>query len=134
MIYLLMGIGGTLGALLRYSLGEWIETGDVGSLFPLGTLAVNFAGCFVLAFFYTATMTRFTVHPHLRSSFGTGFIGSFTTFSAFSREMTELMGTGHLGIAAVYAVGSLLGGFLATMAGMKLGTLERKQAGEERGQ
>lgn len=50
MIYMLMGIGGTLGALLRYSLGQWVGTGG-SSLFPFGTLAVNFAGCFVLAFF-----------------------------------------------------------------------------------
>ncbi|KKC49185.1 hypothetical protein VE23_22205 [Paenibacillus sp. D9] len=133
MIYMLMGIGGTLGALLRYSLGQWVGTGG-SSLFPFGTLAVNFTGCFVLAFFYTATTTRFIVHPHFRSSFGTGFIGSFTTFSAFSREMTELMGTGHLWTAALYAGGSLLGGFLVTMAGVKLGTFERNQAGEERGQ
>ncbi|ASS68620.2 MULTISPECIES: fluoride efflux transporter CrcB [unclassified Paenibacillus] len=132
MIYLLMGIGGMLGALLRYSLGEWIGTGGV-ALFPLGTLIVNFAGCFVLAFFYAATTTRFTVHPHFRSSFGTGFVGSFTTFSAFSREMTDLMGAGHLGSAALYAAGSLLGGFLATAAGVRLGTLKHRQTGEERG-
>ncbi|GED14152.1 fluoride efflux transporter CrcB [Aneurinibacillus migulanus] len=126
MVYLFIGLGGILGAVLRYGIGTWsgiqTETG-----FPLPTLLINLAGCFILAFFYTITTTRFTVHPHFRTSFGTGFVGSFTTFSTFGYETLELLQSGRYGLAAIYIALSLIGGYILAYAGIVLGSYERGQ-------
>ncbi|MED0708848.1 fluoride efflux transporter CrcB [Aneurinibacillus aneurinilyticus] len=123
MVYLFIGFGGMLGAVLRYGIGAWpgiqTETG-----FPLPTLLINLAGCFILAFFYTITLKRFTIHPHFRTSFGTGFIGSFTTFSTFGYETLELLQSGQYGLAVTYIAFSLIGGYFLALAGVVLGNYE----------
>lgn len=78
-----VGIGGFLGAILRYKVGEWIDTENG---FPLETLVVNLFGCLFLAWFFTITTKRWNINPKLKLGIGTGFIGAFTTFSTFSIE------------------------------------------------
>ncbi|MBN6189159.1 fluoride efflux transporter CrcB [Aneurinibacillus sp. BA2021] len=123
--YVVVGVGGLLGAVLRYALGIWI-VGQMHSAFPYSTLLINLAGCFVLAFFYTITTVRLRVHPHVRTAFGSGFIGAFTTFSTFSYETLELLRAGRYGTAAAYAAISVAGGYVLAYLGMKLGLRERK--------
>lgn len=133
MVYFLVGISGIIGAILRYEMGLWI-TWQGGTLFPLGTFLVNLSGCFVLAFFYTAVATRFRVHPYFRTAFGTGLIGSYTTFSTYCKESVVLMQSGHWGTALSYVLLSLAFGFACSYLGVKLGNFERKQTAQEGGQ
>ncbi|WP_138495415.1 fluoride efflux transporter CrcB [Paenibacillus pinistramenti] len=129
MIYLWVGLSGVLGALLRYGMGQWIALPDGGG-FPLSTLIVNLTGCLALAFFYTAAATRFKVHPHFRAAFGTGFIGSYTTFSTFCKEGILLVKDGHTGTALAYILISLAGGYACAWLGVRLGTFKPRKAAE----
>ncbi|WP_047152742.1 fluoride efflux transporter CrcB [Aneurinibacillus tyrosinisolvens] len=129
MVYLFVGIWGILGSVSRYLLGVW--TGGGAHLFPYPTLFINLLGCFILAFFYTVTAERFSVHPHFRTGFGTGFVGSFTTFSAFSYETLELVRAGHLSLAILYILLSLVGGYACTLLGIWLGNGREKEKARE---
>ena len=106
----LTGVGGALGALLRWWLGTLLPTGDG---FPWTTLAVNVSGSALLA----ALPLLSLVHrrPWLPLLLGTGFLGGFTTMSTFSVETVVLTDSGHPGLAAGY-VGSTLLGAVAAVA------------------
>lgn len=129
--YVFVGIGGMLGAVLRYTLGIWIGA-QTGSAFPYPTLLINLVGCFILAFFYTITVSRLPVHPHFRAAFGSGFIGSFTTFSTFSYETLALLYARRYDIAITYAVISVAGGYVLAYFGARLGLGERLSKTRER--
>ena len=110
---LLTGVGGALGALLRWWLGTLVPTGDG---FPWTTLAVNVSGSALLA----ALPLLAVVHrrPWLPLLLGTGFLGGFTTMSTFSVETVILVDSGHLALAAGYvAVVAGLAGLAVRHAG-----------------
>ena len=117
--YLLVAIGGMLGAVSRYGLCGWISNVTEGR-FPYGTLAVNLIGSFVIGLFMALAMDRFSWSPELRVFFAVGFLGAFTTFSTFSYETVELMRAGSYLLAAASIGGNLVGCLAATAAGMAL--------------
>ncbi|MBR0599013.1 CrcB family protein [Clostridiales bacterium BAD-6] len=85
--------------------------------FPFHTLLVNILGCFLLALAieYLSAIPKI---PHqLVSGLGTGFLGAFTTFSAFSAENAHLLLEGSYTIAALYIISSLIGGFFSAGLG-----------------
>jgi len=102
--FLLVGIGGVLGALARHAVGTRVETGTVD------TLAVNVLGSFALGALVAAP-----VENALLLVLGTGFCGAFTTFSSFAFETVRLFETGERRRAAVNATVTL-GGALAAVA------------------
>ncbi len=104
--FLLVGLGGVLGALSRHLLGERIETHTAD------TLAVNVLGSFLLGVFVTVPLD-----DSLLLVFGTGFCGAFTTFSTFAFETVRLAETGETRRAAGNAVVHLLGAVLAVGLG-----------------
>lgn len=112
-----VGIGGFFGAILRYIIGEWIHTENG---FPLGTLIINLAGCFYLAWFFTITAKRWNINPKLRLGIGTGFVGAFTTFSTFSIETLNLIVHHQMIFAFTYVLLSIIGGIGLAFAGAKL--------------
>lgn len=112
-----VGIGGFFGAILRYIIGEWIHTENG---FPLGTLIINLAGCFFLAWFFTITAKRWNINPKLRLGIGTGFVGAFTTFSTFSIETLNLIVHHQMIFAFTYVLLSIIGGIGLAFAGAKL--------------
>ncbi|WCN36359.1 fluoride efflux transporter CrcB [Aneurinibacillus uraniidurans] len=130
MSYIWVGIAGIAGALSRYLVGMWIQ-GSVAS-FPLATLLINLTGSFLLAFFYTWTARRFPVHPHVRTAIGTGFIGSFTTFSTFSYETLHLMHSGQMAAALSYVIASLIGGYGTAVLGIRLAARSQETRPHER--
>lgn len=83
--YLVISLGGILGANARYVLGTWIAT-RYGTSFPYGTLVINVSGSFVIGLFLTLIAERFVLHPNWRLFFAVGFLGAYTTFSTFSFE------------------------------------------------
>lgn len=119
MQYLMIGIGGFLGANTRYLLGRWIDS-RYGSAFPLGTFIINVSGSFLLALFMTLTTERVPLDPRWRFLIAVGFFGSYTTFSTFSVETFRLLESGAWGLAFGNAFGSLLCGLLGAWSGVMI--------------
>ncbi|WP_100486274.1 fluoride efflux transporter FluC [Sporolactobacillus pectinivorans] len=112
MYYVLLILFGVLGALARYALESLIHT----SSFPLATLIINIVGCFLLAFVIQFLIWLPWLSSRMVSAIGTGFVGSFTTFSTFALESSQLIQK-NLPIAIGYILASLIGGLLACLLG-----------------
>ncbi len=114
-------IGGALGALCRYLVTLGVQSllrGTAWATFPLATLTVNVLGSLLLSLlFYLSTPT---LAPNVRLTLGTGFLGSFTTFSTFELESTLLGQQGRAWWAVLYVGGNLGLGFGAILLGRML--------------
>lgn len=102
--FLLIGLGGFIGANLRYLVQGWFAQ-LWGSTFPFGTLVANVTGSFLLAFFLALTTERVVVAPGWRLFFAVGVMGGYTTFSSFSVETLSFLEQGFwvLGLANLFA-------------------------------
>jgi CrcB protein len=122
--WLAVAVGGALGSLARF----WL-TGAVAALtgprFPWGTLLINVLGSFVIGGVagFTLTPVRMALHPDLRIFLMVGVCGGFTTFSAFSLQLLELLQTGDAVAGVLYAAGSVLLCLLFVWFGWFLGRL-----------
>jgi CrcB protein len=116
MKYVIIGVGGLVGANARYLLGSWVAQ-RWGTGFPFGTLVVNLTGCFALGLF--ATLARqLAWDDRWRLLIAIGFIGGYTTFSTFEYDTLKLLEEGRLvGAAALNIGGSVVLGLLAAFAG-----------------
>lgn len=110
-------IGGFFGAICRFALGEWIHTNNG---FPLGTFLMNLIGCFILGWFLTFVSKKEKIRPKFTLIIGTGFIGSFTTFSTFSVEILNLFQRGLIFMGIVYVLATTLLGIVLAYLGRKL--------------
>jgi CrcB protein len=108
--------GASLGALLRWVLGLWLN-----ALFPAippGTLAANLIGAYLVGLALALFVHQVALPPEWRLFVITGFLGGLTTFSTFSLEVTLLLQQGRLWLA-LGAVGvHVLGSLLMTFAGL----------------
>lgn len=120
---LFVGLGGFIGAILRYGTGQLIPVQN-GS--PLPTLVINLIGCFFLAWFYTVTLHRWVLPSTIRLGIGTGLIGAFTTFSTFSVETLHLLHNGRIWQAFIYILASTIGGILLSACGIKSAQMMQK--------
>jgi fluoride exporter len=118
LLYILVGLAGMIGALLRYTLSVTTAFWWEGS-FPLATLLTNYIGCFLLPFLTLQLPDRMTVS--MQKAITTGLIGSFTTFSAFSVETIALLETGEAITAFGYVLLSIAGGLFFVHLGYKRG-------------
>ncbi|MCM3093310.1 MULTISPECIES: CrcB family protein [unclassified Cytobacillus] len=118
MIYLWVGAAGFLGASLRYSIGVLLF--HESTVFPFATLMVNLAGSFLLAWLTTGLMMRASMPAHIKTAIGTGFVGSFTTFSTVSVETAALFLNGNTALAVVYVAASLFGGLWMSRRGFQV--------------
>ncbi|WP_017755076.1 fluoride efflux transporter CrcB [Calidifontibacillus oryziterrae] len=114
---ILIAIGGFLGAISRFAVGEWLQTNDA---FPLETFVVNIIGCFILGWFL-AFAKREDMNNFATLFIGTGFLGSFTTFSTFSVEAIRLVINKQLLIAFLYSFTSITVGIGFAYLGYRLG-------------
>ncbi len=122
-IWLLVGIGGFLGAVARYLLSGWVQ-GSI-SAFPAGTLAVNAIGSFAMSLVMFLAEYRGAFSQETRIFLAVGVIGGFTTMSSFSYESFRLLlqreylffGLNVLGTLAL----TLLGVYLGQLAALRLG-------------
>lgn len=117
--FVLVALGGALGSCLRHlvNLGSARLFG-VG--FPWGTLGVNIFGSFLMGVFVELLLRRFEGSPELRLLVATGFLGGFTTFSAFALDTADLYGRGVPAQAFFYVAASVLFSLAALFAGMWL--------------
>ncbi len=116
--FIWVGIGGFLGSIARYSVGQGVNR-YWNSAFPLGTFLVNIVGCFLIGLLFGALLKGHLSDTQSRLWIA-GFCGGFTTFSSFSYEALSLLENGKFGLWGMYVLGSVLLGLLATWGGMTL--------------
>ena len=109
--------GGGLGAVARFALSSM--TGRfMGTDFPWGTLAVNVLGALVIGVLIEVFALRFSVSEQMRFFLVTGFLGGFTTFSAFSLEAASMIERGDFISCAAYIAASVAGTIILVLASM----------------
>lgn len=116
---LLAALGGALGSVLRH-ITNVLSTYFFGFGFPWGTLTVNIAGSFIMGVFIALGALRLNLGTEMRVLIATGFLGGFTTFSAFSLDLVTIFERKNYGIAALYLAGSVGLSLLALFAGMSI--------------
>ena len=114
--FLIIGLGGFLGAIARYVVALWIGQ-RWGRIFPLGTFVVNISGCFLISFLMSLFTEKFMVNPQLRLFLVVGFLGAYTTFSTFEYETGALVRDGEWTFALANILLSVTAGFVALKAG-----------------
>ena len=116
-----VAIGGAVGAAARYQLGRAVTQWTAqGSAFPWATLAVNVIGCLAMGLLVGWLAKSEGSSESLRLLLGVGLLGGFTTFSAFSLEMMQLIQRGSAGLAISYAAVSVLAGLGALYLGLMM--------------
>jgi CrcB protein len=118
--YLMVGIGGFVGAIARYWLGSYIG-GKMGTRFPYGTFVINISGSFLIGLILTLLAERTHWNPNLRYLIPIGFIGAYTTFSTFEYETLRTVQDGQVWIAFLNISLSVVVGFAAVWAGVVAG-------------
>lgn len=103
----LAGIGGFIGSALRYTVAGFVENSS-GVRFPLGTLAVNLAGCAAIGFLSQLAEIRGVFTAEARVLIFVGILGGFTTFSAFGNETINLWREGADTLAAANIVAQVM--------------------------
>lgn len=112
---LVIALGGSMGALARYGLSEWV--GRLSDRLPYGTLVVNVIGSFFIGLILAYSLYSREINPYWRVLIVTGFLGAFTTFSALSYETFKLLADGSLGLAALNMAMNLSLGMAAVWLG-----------------
>ncbi len=120
---LAVGIGGFVGAILRYLVSTGIQRNWGESGFPAGTLAVNLIGCLIIGTLGGLAEHRTWMGPHIKLVVFLGILGSFTTFSTFGYETLTLLRDGRLLAALASASLHLVLGMVAVWGGYTLATL-----------
>ena len=114
--FLLVGLGGALGSMLRFAAGMAIGVRTI----PFATFVINIIGSFIIGLVVAFSLKNEAFALNWRVFLATGLCGGFTTFSAFSLENLQLLQEGRLGMFALYAVSSLLFGLAAVWLGYKI--------------
>lgn len=115
-----IGIGGSLGAICRFSLDSLLTASTTTSL-PYGTLLINLLGCFALGFSLSLGLELLGLTNNIKLGLTTGFIGSFTTFSALEVQILQIINHGSLLAAFSYLFLSVALGYVLSCLGIKLG-------------
>jgi len=117
--FLVIGLGGALGAMARYGVSIAVATFWKRD-FPLATMIANVSGCFILGLIATLVAERMPVDPMLRLLVMTGFVGAYTTFSTFEYETQRLVEVGAWWPALFNVAISIIAGFAAVQLGVLL--------------
>lgn len=114
-VLLLIGIGGFVGAVLRYLLSGWMQNGLLS--FPLGTLGVNFIGTFFLSLVMYLSEYKGLFNEETRIFLTIGLLGAFTTMSTFSYESFKLLENKETLLLSLNVIGTIALTFLAVYLG-----------------
>lgn len=113
--FLSIGIGGGIGALLRYAVSTYTYK-FLDGIFPWGTLVVNLSGCFCIGFLW-CIFERYVISPNARMFLFVGILGGFTTFSSYGIETFNLLRDGESKMAAFNVLSSNVLGIACVFAG-----------------
>ena len=118
-------LGACFGALARWQLGLWLNPTLTlaGTVLPLGTLAANLLGGYLVGICVAVFHAVPQLDPVWRLTLVTGFLGALTTFSSFSAEVVSMLLQQRYALALVTAALHLLGSLLLTVAGVKSAAL-----------
>ena len=119
-MWIAVAVGGTLGALARWGIGEAITVGLSSPSFPWGTLVVNVLGCAAIGFLAPLVIRR---AAWIAGFVATGFLGVFTTYSAFAEETFALADRGDVAglvLAGIYVLLTIGATSIAVVIGSRL--------------
>ena len=112
--FLFIGMGGFLGAIMRYALSDYVQNWSKIGQFPLGTLVVNLLGCLLIGALAQLAEARDIFTPETSSLVFLGFLGAFTTFSTFSSDSFNLISSGNnllfylnIGASVIFGLGAV---------------------------
>lgn len=114
--FILVGLGGAIGSMLRHAAQLFITTKH----FPFATLAVNILGSFIIGLVLALSIKDDTFLNNWKVFLATGICGGFTTFSTFSADNISLFQSGKYSIALLYIITSVVISILAAGLGFKL--------------
>lgn len=121
-----VAVGGALGAVARWALGELVPD---GTGFPWTTFAINVSGSFLLALLPAFFAVR--RNPVLAAGLGTGVLGGYTTLSTYSEQTRALLDAGDTGIALGYLLGTLAACLAAVAVAHRLSSPLAQRAFED---
>jgi len=116
--YLLVAVGGAVGAVLRYAVSGWVSQ-RLGVSFPWGTAVVNLTGSFLLGVLGVLVTERLVLPGPALTLLGVGVLGGYTTFSTWQYETLRMLENGSW----VQGLVNLAGGTVAGLASMALGVV-----------
>ena len=115
--FLAVGIGAAIGAWLRWGFGLWLN--PALPELPLGTLAANLVGGYLIGLAVAFFMQHPGLSPEWRLLIITGFLGGLTTFSTFSAETVTLLARGQYAWSMAIIAAHLGGSIMMTIVGMQ---------------
>ena len=123
---MLVALGGALGSVARFKLGELVLLSYPSWKFPLGTFIVNLSGCLIIGVLASVSERSGVLSQDARLFLFTGILGGFTTFSAFGLETFGLLRRGEILVALCYVGLSAVVGVLAVYVGFAMAELLAK--------
>lgn len=121
-IWLVVGVGGALGAMARHAVNHLVHQRQLASTFPAGIFLINVAGSFAIGLIAGLLAgSRVHLSHHARAFVIAGFLGGFTTFSSFSLDTLALVRDGHPGQALWNVAGQVGLSLIGVWAGFRLG-------------
>lgn len=117
---LLVALGGAIGSMARFKLSGWVLHQTPNWRFPAGTFAVNVIGCLIAGLLAGMAVKQDFFTPEARVLVFTGFLGGFTTFSAFGLETLMLFKRGEPGVAIANVAVSIAIGLLVAWLGYEM--------------
>jgi CrcB protein len=114
---IIIGMGGFVGAVLRFIISTHVQQMNKGLFFPLGTLTVNLLGCLIMGFLIQLNESWHLFSPEIKSFIFIGMLGSLTTYSTFSNDALNLFIEHRYTASMIYMVTQLIFGLLAVFVG-----------------
>ncbi len=115
--FLYIGMGGFLGAILRYLISGGVQKWTRSADFPYGTLVVNLIGCLIIGMLTRMDEVRGIMSREMRYFLFIGLLGAFTTYSTFGNEAINLINDRRLGAAIFYVGGHVVLGLSVVLLG-----------------
>lgn len=119
---IIVGMSGFLGSITRYMVYVWVGSRNLTS-FPWATLFVNLMGCLIIGFISMMVERAVPYHRQIYLAVSVGFLGAFTTFSAFGLETLNLLRQQSLGLAVLNIILNVTMGLAMVLLGRTVGAI-----------
>ncbi|HEY8485938.1 MAG TPA: fluoride efflux transporter CrcB [Limnochordales bacterium] len=120
--YLMVAVGGAVGAVLRYAVSGWVSQ-RLGVSFPWGTAVVNLTGSFLLGVLGVLVTERLALPGPALTLLGVGVLGGYTTFSTWQYETLRMLENGSWAQGLANLAGAAIGGLASMALGVAVGRL-----------